>query len=324
MAVEMAKLSLWLITLGSRPALQLPRSRVQVRRFLLGLTSLQATRKLQPAPGGRQTDPLLPRTFGGTSTRRRKSARRWKPCPPIPQSKSRPKRVCTRRLKRRAKLNAAGRRAGSGGTQGLKGKAVRTERGSRGRAHDGLLAQGRNRISRLRREHLRTPAPFIGRWRSRRSWNGADSMRLLVTRLSSVAEKSVPFSGRVPSILVHVLGMPTPFKCGFMRLLLSEGLCASRHDGTFGLIATNTIAEGDTKEVGLDQITASDGCHNYSCSIPLIQWPGMASQEISSPLVLSIDRWEWNYLILMDRMNRWVRPSRNIGRIVGIAFSFGQ
>ena len=35
-----------------------------------------------------------------------------------------------------------------------------------------------------------------------------------------------------------------------------------RHGGTFGLIATNTIAQGDTREVGLDQICASADAGN--------------------------------------------------------------
>ena len=49
--------------------------------------------------------------------------------------------------------------------------------------------------------------------------------------------------------------------------------------GGFGLLATNTIAQGDTREVGLDQLTQS------GCTIPRAiqsrKWPGTASLEVA-------------------------------------------
>jgi hypothetical protein len=49
--------------------------------------------------------------------------------------------------------------------------------------------------------------------------------------------------------------------------------------GLFGLIATNTIAQGDTREVGLDQIVREDGC--IIRAIPSRPWPGVASLEVA-------------------------------------------
>ena len=49
--------------------------------------------------------------------------------------------------------------------------------------------------------------------------------------------------------------------------------------GTAGLLATNTIAQGDTREVGLDQITAH-GATVYR-AIPSRKWPGEASLEVA-------------------------------------------
>jgi hypothetical protein len=52
-----------------------------------------------------------------------------------------------------------------------------------------------------------------------------------------------------------------------------------RPTGQFGLLATNTISQGDTREVGLDQITSSYG--TIIRAVPSMKWPGEAAIEIS-------------------------------------------
>jgi hypothetical protein len=49
--------------------------------------------------------------------------------------------------------------------------------------------------------------------------------------------------------------------------------------GGFGLLATNTIAQGDTREVALDQLVAS-GCV-IPRAVPSRKWPGEASLEVA-------------------------------------------
>ena len=49
-------------------------------------------------------------------------------------------------------------------------------------------------------------------------------------------------------------------------------------NGGFGLIATNTIAQGDTREVGLDQLI--ENCTIYR-AVPSRTWPGSASLEVA-------------------------------------------
>jgi hypothetical protein len=56
------------------------------------------------------------------------------------------------------------------------------------------------------------------------------------------------------------------------RQLLREG-------GGLGMLATNTIAQGDTREVGLDQLLA-DGCV-IPRAVPSRKWPGTASLEVA-------------------------------------------
>ena len=52
-----------------------------------------------------------------------------------------------------------------------------------------------------------------------------------------------------------------------------------RAGGTMGLIATNTVAQGDTREVGLDQLLSGD-CVAYRAESSR-SWPGQANLEIS-------------------------------------------
>jgi hypothetical protein len=59
--------------------------------------------------------------------------------------------------------------------------------------------------------------------------------------------------------------------------LRAEGLLKS--GGTAGLLATNTIAQGDTREVGLDQVTGR-GATVYR-AIPSRKWPGEANLEVA-------------------------------------------
>jgi hypothetical protein len=64
--------------------------------------------------------------------------------------------------------------------------------------------------------------------------------------------------------------------CAFFFLRAHQLL---RRDGHFGMLATNTIAQGDTRDVGLGQLTL------LGCSIPRAvqsrQWPGVASVEVA-------------------------------------------
>jgi hypothetical protein len=53
-----------------------------------------------------------------------------------------------------------------------------------------------------------------------------------------------------------------------------------RADGQFGLVATNTIAQGDTREVGLDALLAS-GC-TLPRAVPSMKWPGEANLEVAT------------------------------------------
>ena len=68
-----------------------------------------------------------------------------------------------------------------------------------------------------------------------------------------------------------------------------------REGGQFGFLATNTIAQGDTREVGLDQLTAK-GCV-IPRAVPSRPWPGTASLEVAH---VWLRRGRWNKPFVLD------------------------
>jgi hypothetical protein len=65
--------------------------------------------------------------------------------------------------------------------------------------------------------------------------------------------------------------------------------------GQMGLIATNTIAQGDTREVGLDQL-AQDG-FVIPRAVPSRPWPGLAAVEVAH---VWVRRGEWRGSFVLD------------------------
>lgn len=68
-----------------------------------------------------------------------------------------------------------------------------------------------------------------------------------------------------------------------------------RDGGQFGLLATNTIAQGDTRQVGLDQL-CDNGCV-IPRAVPSRPWPGVANLEVAH---VWIRRGQWNGPFLLD------------------------
>lgn len=87
-----------------------------------------------------------------------------------------------------------------------------------------------------------------------------------------------------------------------------------REGGCFGLIATNTIAQGDTREVGLDQISSSNS--SIFRAISSRAWPGRANLAVSE---IWVRREGWNGSFYLD--DRVVRSITSMltepGSVVG-------
>ena len=124
MAVEMAKLSLWLITLDPS-ALHLPGPRLQVWRFVAGHESLEQLENFSLRPGGGKQRLCSTMNLGGTLTRPGRNARRWKRCRRIHRSRSCLRRALCRGGRAVAKLNAAADMLDDNGAQRAKGQRLR-------------------------------------------------------------------------------------------------------------------------------------------------------------------------------------------------------
>jgi hypothetical protein len=85
-------------------------------------------------------------------------------------------------------------------------------------------------------------------------------------------------------------------------------------DGKFGLLATNTIAQGDTREVGLDQIVNS-GSVIYN-AVPTMAWPGVAAVHVAK---VHVSKGEYTFQKVLDEetvsyISTFLDASRFVGK----------
>lgn len=86
--------------------------------------------------------------------------------------------------------------------------------------------------------------------------------------------------------ILTVNGSANANLCAFFMLRVSKIL---KRKGTWGLIATSAVREGDSRKTGLNQVINLD-CQIYK-SVPLLEWPGDAAVTISLIWVFS---GKWN------------------------------
>ncbi|MGH9753573.1 MAG: Eco57I restriction-modification methylase domain-containing protein [Blastocatellia bacterium] len=86
--------------------------------------------------------------------------------------------------------------------------------------------------------------------------------------------------------------------------------------GHFGMLATNTIAQGDTREVGLDQLTTASGV--IYRAMPSRPWPGRASLEVAEVWLRNGNDWRGNYFLddqpVSSVTSFLTKPGRAIGK----------
>ena len=97
-----------------------------------------------------------------------------------------------------------------------------------------------------------------------------------------------PFAGHVSVVSANVGGytdwlracMPdSAGKCDVVAHFYRRAFDLIRREGAFGLIATNTIAQGDTRGTGLRWICQHGG--QIYCARKRVKWPGMAAVVVS-------------------------------------------
>lgn len=95
-------------------------------------------------------------------------------------------------------------------------------------------------------------------------------------------------------------------------------------DGSFGLVATNTIAQGDTREVGLDQLVAQG--YTIPRAVPSRPWPGTASLEVAY-VWLHKGEWRQKFVLnedLVDGITAFLTmPGKAVGKPYRLAANKG-
>jgi hypothetical protein len=79
--------------------------------------------------------------------------------------------------------------------------------------------------------------------------------------------------------LVRHIGNGVRGNADYVAYFFLRAFALLRAGGCAGMLATNTIAQGDTREVGLDQIVTEDG--TIFRAIPSRKWPGEANLEVA-------------------------------------------
>ena len=97
--------------------------------------------------------------------------------------------------------------------------------------------------------------------------------------------------------------------CAYFFLRACDLIC---QEGQCGLLATNTIAQGDTREVGLDQIVGKGW--TIPRAIPSRKWPGEANLEVAH-VWLRNDTWNGSYVLddkQVKNITPFLTPSREV------------
>ena len=281
MAVEMAKLSLWLITMDVHRPFTFLDHALKCGDSLLGITSLEQLENFSMRPGGGKQQ-----AFSTLNLWRHideaKSKREALESMPSDTSEQIAAKVAlyTEAEQAVAKLNAAADVLVAVELDGLKGRAYESERETS--ADDAMASWAKGlpdlqqyAIQRLGKRHclhwvLAFPEivasggfhAFVG--------NPPFAGGQKITGVFGTAYRDY----LVENLAQGKKGSADLCAYFFLRvgILLQRG-------GMVGLLATNTIAQGDTREVGLEKLLEENFC--ITRAVPSAAWPGVAALEIS-------------------------------------------
>lgn len=297
MAVEMAKLSMWLITVdATRPFTFLDHA-FKCGDSLLGITSLEQLENFSLRPGGGKQQAFATLNLWRHIDEAKKKREMLEAMPSdTPEQIAAKVALYGEAEETVAKLSSAADVLMSLELKGLKGKAYENERNAAADQMMAHWAQGLSELEGYARQGLGTRLcfhwplafpeimnnggfhafvgnpPFIGGKKIRGAL-GEDYREFVAAHIGNGAKGHA-------DICVYF----------FLRAIgnLLDG-------GIVGLVATNTIAQGDTREVGLEQL------YNHGATFPRAisstPWPGDAALEVAFVWVY---KGSWNGLFYLD------------------------
>ena len=297
MAVEMAKLSIWLITVDANRPFTFLDHAFKCGDSLLGITSLEQLENFSLRPGGgkQQAFATLNLWRHIDEAKKKREALELMPSD-TPEQIAAKAALYAEAEESVAKLNAAADVLVAVELKGFKGKAYESEREASADYMMSYWAKGLPALQDYARQRLEGRhclhwalafpeiigsrgfdafvgnPPFVGGRRIRRTY-GLDYLNWLTDILLPGASGNADL-------------------CSFFfrrtHMLLARG-------GVAGLIATNTIAEGDTRTVGLEGLY-TNGATVFR-AVQSAKWPGTAALEVAHVWYF---HGEWNGQFVLD------------------------
>jgi hypothetical protein len=295
MAVEMAKLSIWLITVDANRPFTFLDHAFKCGDSLLGISNLEQIEWFGLRPGAVQKPMGAMNLFRHVDVAKEKRKQLVTLASDMPEQIAAKAALYAEAEEAVTKLNAAADVLLSVELKGLKAKAYEQERGLAADHMMAYWAMGLDKLKeyatkRMAGHHcLHWPLVFPEVFEQ----GGFDA-----------------FVGNPPFIggqkITGILG--TAYR-DYLVTILADGrkgsadLCAYfflrvgqylRENGMAGLLATNTIAQGDTREVGLDQLAFKG--FSFPRANPSHPWPGMANLEIAH-VWMRRGNWKGQYVL---------------------------
>lgn len=280
MAVEMAKLSIWLITVDSHRPFTFLDHALKCGDSLLGMSSLQQleTFSMQQGGGKQQSFSTLNLWRQIDASKQKRELMEFMPSD-TPEQIAAKAGICAEAEEAVGKLKATADVLIAIELKGLKGRAYESERQS---SADDVATYWAKGLSDLRQYSVQRLGRVCLHW-------VLDFPEILGRGGFDAFVGNPPFLGgrRIRSVLgdnylsylVDVAfpnGSGNADLCAFFFRRAFEFL-SSR--GIFGLIATNTIAQGNTREQGLDAMVAAGG--SIIRATQSREWPGAAGVTVA-------------------------------------------
>lgn len=292
MAVEMAKLSLWLITMDANRPFTFLDHAFKCGDSLLGITSLEQLENFSLRPGGVKQQAFATLNLWRHIDEAKKKREELELMPSdTPEQVAAKSALYAEAEDSVAKLNAAADVLVAVELKGQKGKAYASEREASADQMMAYWAKGlpelqqyaRQRLARSRCFHWSLAFPeIIGR-------GGFDAF-IGNPPFMRGHDISGTFGDQYRGFLALQLNGITTGLADLCAYFVSRATTLVKSDHSLiGLIATNTISEGDSKRVGLEFALGNKMLVVHAW--PNMKWPGNAAVVVS-PLVLRCGEWK--------------------------------
>lgn len=291
MAVEMAKLSLWLITMDANRPFTFLDHALKCGDSLLGITSLEQLENFSLRPGGGKQQAFATLNLWRHIDEAKKKREELELMPSdTPEQVAAKAALYAEAEEAVAKLNAAADVLVAVELKGLKGKAYESEREASADQMMAYWAKGlselqgysRQRLDRRQCLHWVLSFPEI---------IGRGGFNAFVGNPPYMGGKkiSASFGSDYREFIASNLGGGKKGNADICAFFVVRAMRLVSANGFAGFVATSSIAEGETREIGLESILdRGSSIYRAAESQP---WPGVASVTFS-PIWLSSCAWK--------------------------------